>query len=165
MVQAVKACAAKGVWVTVVVPSIVPDEGLNEALQGIFGVDVIELPYRAAGRHKLRTYAVLFYNLRAAMYLLKYVRDKHVSTIYSSSSITFLGGLVADTAEIRHVWHWHEPVDKRFGWHPSMKGSTVLWYSEPPTLYASPVSSSRNGNRPCKWHCLMSRLFTTRSSA
>lgn len=122
MVQAVKACAAKGVWVTVVVPSIVPDEGLNEALQGIFGVDVIELPYRAAGRHKLRTYAVLFYNLRAAMYLLKYVRDKHVSTIYSSSSITFLGGLVADTAEIRHVWHWHEPVDKRFGWHPSMKG-------------------------------------------
>ena len=54
MVQAIKACAAKGARVTLVVPSIVPDEGLEEALSGI-SVQVLPLPYRAAGVHALRT--------------------------------------------------------------------------------------------------------------
>lgn len=122
MVQAVKACAAKGVQVTVTVPSIVPDQGLEAALQGIFGVQILPLKYRPAGGSRLRTDIVLFYNLRAARTLADYIKQNSITTVYSCSSITILGALVAKATGVRHVWHWHEPVDKRFGWHKSLTG-------------------------------------------
>jgi glycosyltransferase involved in cell wall biosynthesis len=120
MVQAVKACVAAGVRVTVVVPSIVPDAGMAEALSGL-SVQVLALPYRAAGVHALRTWLVRAYNTYALLRLKALVKNEQVDTIYSSTSITILGAALAQATGVRHVWHWHEPVDKHFGWHPSMK--------------------------------------------
>ena len=119
MVQAIKACAAKGARVTLVVPSIVPDEGLEEALSGI-SVQILALPYRAAGVHVLRTLLVRAYNAYALSRLKAYVKTQQVDTVYSSTSITILGAALAQVTGIRHIWHWHEPVDQRFGWHRSL---------------------------------------------
>lgn len=122
LVQAVKACAAKGVWVTVVVPSIVPDQGLEEALSGLFGVQILPLKYRPAGGSRLRTDFVLFYNIRAARELADYIKRNNITTVYSCSSITILGAMLAQAVGVRHIWHFHEPVDKRFGWRKSLTG-------------------------------------------
>ena len=119
MVQAVKACVVAGVRVTVVVPSIVPDEGLEEALSGLT-MQVLALPYRAAGVHALRTLLVRAYNAYALSRLKAYVKTQQVDTVYSSTSITILGAALAKVTGIRHIWHWHEPVDQRFGWHRSL---------------------------------------------
>ena len=119
MVQAIKACAAKGARVTLVVPSIVPDEGLEEALSGI-SVQILALPYRAAGVHVLRTLLVRAYNAYALGRLKTYVQREQVDTIYSNTSITILGAALAQATGVRHIWHWHEPVDQRFGWHRSL---------------------------------------------
>lgn len=121
MVQAVSACAAAGARITVAVPSIVPDEGMDEVLRGIPNVQVMALPYRAAGVHALRTTLVRVYNRYALGRLKTYVQREHVDTIYSNTSITILGAALAQATGVRHIWHWHEPVDKQFGWHPSMK--------------------------------------------
>lgn len=121
MVQAVKACAAKGARVTVVVPSIVPDEGLEKALQGIRNVQVLPLPYRAGGGDMLRTHLVHFYNLKALRQLERFVERERVSVIYSNTTITILGAELAKRTGVRHIWHWHEPVDERFGWHFTLK--------------------------------------------
>lgn len=121
MVQAAKACAKSGARVTVLVPSIVPDEGLEKALQGVSGVQLMAMPYRAAGENALRTQLVQLYNIPTLLRLKTFVERERVDTIYSNSSITILGTALADRTGIRHVWHWHEPVDERFGWHFTME--------------------------------------------
>lgn len=120
MVQAAKACSARGARVTVVVPSIVPDEGLEKALQGIRNLQILPLPYRAAGGDMLRTHLVRLYNLRALCTLARFAQREQVTTIYSNTSITILGAELAMRLHLKHVWHWHEPVDERFGWHFTM---------------------------------------------
>jgi len=121
MVQAIKACAAAGARVTLVVPSVVPDEGMEQALNGVKGVTIMALPYRAAGVHALRTALVRLYNRYALARLKRFVQEEKVDAIYSSTSITIVGAALAEQTGIRHIWHWHEPVDKRFGWHPSLR--------------------------------------------
>jgi len=130
MVQAIRACAARGVRVTVVIPSIVQDQGMEEVLRNIADVRILALPYRAAGVHALRTALVRLYNARALRTLTQYVLREQVSTIYSCSSITILGAALASRTGVRHVWHFHEPVDRRFGWHPSMTGMYRKWVKQ-----------------------------------
>ena len=121
MVQAAKACAAVGARVTVVVPSLVEDAGLEQALSGIARTQVLALPYRAAGESMLRTRLVKWYNMFACAQLKRLVEREQVTAIYSNTSITILGAELARRTGIRHIWHWHEPVDERYGWHFTMK--------------------------------------------
>lgn len=121
MVRAAKACAATGAKVTVVVPSLVEDAGMEQALSGIERLQVLTLPYRAAGGSMIRTRLVQWYNRFALNQLKRFVAREQVDTIYSNTSITILGAELARRTGIRHVWHFHEPVDERFGWDSSMK--------------------------------------------
>lgn len=121
MIQAVKACGACGAQVTVVVPSIVKDTGMEEALRDIPSVRVLALPYRAGGGDMLRTHLVRLYNIPALLRLKRFVEREHVDTIYSNTTITILGAELAKRTHCKHIWHWHEPVDERFGWHFTMK--------------------------------------------
>lgn len=130
MVQAAKACVSKGARVTIVVPSIVPDEGLEAALKDIQGVKTMALPYRAAGGGWLRTGIVGLYNMPTAWRLKRFIQAEQVDTIYSNTSITMLGAQLARLVHVRHVWHWHEPVDKQFGWHRSLRPLYGLWAKE-----------------------------------
>lgn len=127
MMQTIRACVDRGVRVTVVVPSIVPDEGLGEALAQIEGLIVLPLPYRAAGGHRLRTCAVQGYNVYALWRLVRFVQSESVDTIYSSSSVTIIGVALSHITRVRHVWHWHEPVSTLYGWHPSLKYAYRRW--------------------------------------
>lgn len=121
MVRAAKACAAAGARVTVVVPSLAADEGLEQALNGIPRLQVLALPYRAAGGSMLRTKLVKWYNMFACVQLKQFVEREQVDTIYSNTSITILGAELARRTGVRHIWHFHEPVDERFGWHFTMR--------------------------------------------
>ena len=121
MAQAIKACASAGARVTLVVPSVVPDGGMENALSGVNGLKIMALPYRAAGVNALRNALVRIYNLYALFRLAAFIKKEKIDVIYSSSSITILGAVLAKQTGVRHIWHWHEPVDKHFGWHPSMK--------------------------------------------
>ena len=121
MVRAAKACAATGARVTVVVPSLVEDAGMEQALSGIERLQVLALPYRAAGGSMIRTRLVQCYNWFALNQLKRFVEREQVDTIYSNTSITILGAELARRTGVRHVWHFHEPVDERFGWHFTMR--------------------------------------------
>ena len=121
MVRAAKACAATGARVTVVVPSLVEDAGMEQALSGISYLQVLALPYRAAGGSMIRTRLVQCYNWFALNQLKRFVEREQVDTIYSNTSITILGAELARRTGVRHVWHFHEPVDERFGWHFTMR--------------------------------------------
>ena len=70
----------------------------------------------------IRTKLVRLYNLRALMALEQYVERENVTTIYSNTSITVLGAELAHRTNVRHIWHWHEPVDEHFGWHFTLQG-------------------------------------------
>lgn len=121
MVQAIRACAARGARVSVVVPSVVKDEGMDAVLQEIPSVHVMALPYRAGGGGMLRTHMVRLYNIPALLRLKRFVVQEGVDVIYSNTTITILGAELAKRTHRKHVWHWHEPVDKLFGWHLTMK--------------------------------------------
>ena len=69
----------------------------------------------------IRTRLVQWYNRFALNQLKRFVAHEQVDTIYSNTSITILGAELARQTGIRHVWHFHEPVDERFGWDSSMK--------------------------------------------
>lgn len=129
LVQAVKACVAFGARVTVVMPSIVPDEGLEKVLLSIRGVQILSLPYRAAGIHYLRTQLVLAYNFPTLLRLKKFVEHERVDMIYSNSVVTVLGVELSLITGVRHVWHWHEPVSPLYGWHFSLKSLYRRWVS------------------------------------
>ena len=121
MVRAIQACAATGARVTVVVPSLVQDAGMDQTLRAIPGVQVLALPYRAAGGSMIRTRLVKWYNILACTRLKRFVEHEQVTAIYSNTSITILGAELARRTHIRHIWHWHEPVDERYGWHFTMR--------------------------------------------
>lgn len=121
MIQAIKACVARGARVTLVVPAIVPDEGLEAMVADIPHLTLLSLPYRALGVHALRTPWVRAYNRPALRRLIAYVRREEVDTIYSNTSITILGADLARRTHIRHIWHWHEWQDSTFGYHPSLR--------------------------------------------
>lgn len=121
MVQALRACTARGARATLVVPSLVPDEGLEAMVADMPNLSVLCLPYRAIGGHALRTPCVRAFNSPALRRLIAYVRREAVDTIYSNTSITILGADLARRTRLRHIWHWHEIADPTFGFHPSLR--------------------------------------------
>lgn len=136
MTEAIRACRQAGARITVVVPSIVADEGLD-ALLNTMQVKVLALPYRAAGKHALRTLLVRAYNLRALRTLSRYVKKEHVDTIYSNSSVTVIGADLAQRTRVRHIWHWHESVNPLYGWHPSLRSLYRRMAQEAHVLFIS----------------------------
>lgn len=121
MVQAIRACLARGARVTLVVPSIVPDEGMEKALSDCYGVEILALPYRAGGQDALRTLFVQLYNLRTIRSLKRYIQREHVDVIYSNTIWTIIGASLAKKTGVRHVWHWHEPADALYGWNETLE--------------------------------------------
>ena len=134
MVQAIKACAEKGVRITVTVSSVGPDEGLEKILACIPDVKILALPFKLAGVHAFRTALVQLFNIPALWRLKAYVKQEKVDVIYSSSSVTTIGVALAHITHVRHVWHWHEPVDTRFDWHPSLAPFYRYWVRRTDTL-------------------------------
>ncbi len=109
----------------VLVPSIVEDEGFDAAAAAIIGNEnILHLPYRAYGYGFVRSQAVKLYNLSAITSIVRFVRNAQIDVIYSNTSITCIGAIVAKCTGIRHIWHLHEPIDAMYGWTARMKN----WY-------------------------------------
>ena len=121
-----------GSRVTLLLPAQMPDCGFDGEAKPYVD-SVIRLPYRPAGKHIIRTLAVIVYNAFALLRLALYVKKEHVDCICSNTSVTILGVSLAALMKLPHIWHFHEPVCPLFGWHNSLA-----------SLYRRAVSYHRN---------------------
>jgi glycosyltransferase involved in cell wall biosynthesis len=48
------------------------------------------------------------------------VREKKIDIIYSNTSVTYVGIMVAILTGKPHIWHFHEPISKEYGWSKSI---------------------------------------------
>ena len=131
--EAMRVCVAHGAEVLFLTPGILPDEGLDERVDKIGGVMHRRLPYRAAGGSLWRTLSVMAYNLYAVWRICWWIRKEGIDCVYSNTSITILGAQVNALSKVRHVWHFHEPVDARYGWNARLAGLYRRWMNAPHT--------------------------------
>lgn len=82
--------------------------------------NLIALPYKNLGDSLTRSLFVLLYNLYAIFILYFYVKRNKIKIIYSNTSTTCLGIVLAFLTQTNHVWHIHEPTDVEHGWLPSL---------------------------------------------
>lgn len=87
----------------------------QSALEQMGITKILKLPYKALGISVFRSILVVIYNLYSVLKLLFYVRKEKIDLIYSNTSITCLGIVVAFIANKPHIWHFHEPVEADHG--------------------------------------------------
>lgn len=119
LLHVLRAARADGHRITVVLPSHVPSGGLDQEVEPLAD-RILYLPYRPVGIGVLRSLLVLVYNLYAWRKLVRYIRQERVEAVYSNTSVTVLGLWAARSTCLPHCWHFHEPLDAHFGWHPSL---------------------------------------------
>lgn len=133
-VQAIQAWRSSGAEVWVVFPSILPDEGMIDQLKQLVGADhILLLPYRPAGISLWRTRMVMLYNRYAVRKLSRWMQEHAIDTVYSNTSITILGAQLVQRTGIRHIWHFHEPVNALYGWEPELRDVYRRWVNRPGT--------------------------------
>lgn len=121
MLHSMRVAQAAGHRVTAVLPSHVADEGLDAAVEA-YASRVLRLPYRPIGIGWWRTMLVQVYNLYALCRLVRYICREKVDVVYSNTSVTSIGVRAARWTGRKHLWHFHEPVDKLYGWNATLKG-------------------------------------------
>jgi len=119
LLHVLRAARADGHRITVVLPSHVPSGGLDQEVEPLAD-RILYLPYRPVGISLLRSLLVLLYNIYAWRRAVRYIRREGVEAVYSNTSVTVLGLWAARSTHLPHSWHYHEPVDAHFGWHPSL---------------------------------------------
>ena len=126
LLQSLEAAREAGHRVTVVLPSHVPDSGLDAEVSKRAD-KVLHLPYRPAGDSLLRTVVVRWYNTYACGRLARYIRHEKVDIVYSNTMVTTVGVLAARRCGVTHVWHLHELPHAMFGWRDSLKRMYRRW--------------------------------------
>ncbi|MBR0498431.1 MAG: glycosyltransferase family 4 protein [Paludibacteraceae bacterium] len=76
--------------------------------------NIISLPYKNLGGGIIRNFFVLIYNIYAATRTALYVKKHNIDTIYSNTSVTCLGCIVALLTRKKHIWHIHEPLTEYY---------------------------------------------------
>lgn len=79
------------------------------------GLRLIRLRYKNLGGSLLRSLLVVLYNTPALIGLIKLAKKENVQCVYSNTSVTCLGIMLAKWLNIRHIWHIHEPVEREHG--------------------------------------------------
>lgn len=119
LLQSLQAAREAGHRVTVLLPSHVPDSGLDAEVKKCADA-VLYLPYRPAGDSWLRTMLVRLYNSYACNRVSQYIRREKVDVVYSNTIVTTVGVIAARCCRIKHVWHLHELPHEMFGWKKSL---------------------------------------------
>jgi glycosyltransferase involved in cell wall biosynthesis len=132
LLQSLRIAHEAGHRVSLLMPAQVSDCGFDEVAKP-YTDHILLLPYRPAGRHIIRTLAVLLYNLPALFRAARYIKKEKIDCICSNTSVTILGIYLAKLTGLPHIWHFHEPVSPMFGWHVSLR-----------SLYRRALSYSRN---------------------
>jgi len=109
-------------------------------LENIGCENIISLPYKNLGVSLIRSYFVILYNLYAILFMYFYVKKNKIDIIYSNTSTTCAGVILAFLTNRKHIWHIHEPTDIEHGWVPSLlklyekllsyKKNTVIFVSQ-----------------------------------
>lgn len=120
LLHSLDAAREAGHRVSVVLPSHVPDSGLDAEVAKRAD-KILYLPYRPAGDSLLRTIGVRLYNSYACSCLSRYIRQEKVDVVYSNTVVTTVGVLAARRCGVTHVWHLHELPHAMFGWQASLK--------------------------------------------
>lgn len=118
-IQTLRVAHEAGHRVSVLLPSHVPDSGLDKAVTP-YADTVLHLPYRPAGNNGLRTSAIHVYNSYALWKTIRYIRREKVELVYSNTIVTTLGIIAARRTKRPHLWHIHEMPHELFGWHSSL---------------------------------------------
>ena len=119
LLQSLQSAHEAGHRVTVVLPSHVPDSGLDAEVRK-WADAILYLPYRPAGDSLLRTWLVRMYNSYAWCRLVNYIRREKVQVVYSNTIVTVVGVSAARWSRVKHVWHLHELPHGLFGWKESL---------------------------------------------
>ena len=82
--------------------------------------NIVSLPYKNLRGSLFRNFIILIYNIYAVIRTALYIKKNHIDIIYSNTSITCLGSIVARISGKEHFWHIHEPFNKFY----ISKGST-----------------------------------------
>ena len=90
LLQSLQSAHEAGHRVTVVLPSHVPDSGLDAEVRK-WADAILYLPYRPAGDSLLRTWLVRMYNSYAWCRLVNYIRREKVQVVYSNTIVTVVG--------------------------------------------------------------------------
>lgn len=116
------------------------DSNFRTRLEDIGCNNIISLPYKNLGVSRIRSYSVILYNLYAILFMYFYVKRNKIDIIYSNTSTTCLGVILAFLTKKKHIWHIHEPTDVEHGWVPSLiklyrrlllyKKNTVIFVSQ-----------------------------------
>ena len=130
LLESMHAAQMAGHRVSLLLPSHVVGEGLDEAAAA-YATTIFYAPYRPIGFSLLRTWLVQLYNLCALWRVIRFIRREKVDIVFSGTSVTTLGLLAARATSKKHIWHFHEPVDAQYGWHPSLRRlyTRLLTYS------------------------------------
>lgn len=135
-----------------VVEPIAPSQSFfSKALHQAGFTNIIGLPYKNLGVSLLRSIFVLIYNIYSVFYLVRYVRKNKIECIYSNTSVTCLGIIVALITSKPHFWHFHEPVDEKHGFVKSiiLIYKFLLRYKRNTLVFVTKTQSDQ-------WHCELS---------
>lgn len=133
LLQAIQIAISHAHHATLLLPNIVEDEGLEAKAATIPALQVMRAPYRVAGKGWLRTTLVSLYNLYAVHKVSQIIRREGIDMIWSGTSVTLLGAAIAAKCKLRHIWHFHEPVNSLYGWRSSMRCIYRHWVDKPYT--------------------------------
>jgi glycosyltransferase involved in cell wall biosynthesis len=121
MFEVMRARKKSGDTIFIVTPTA-KESFLDTYIQHIKPERWISLPYKMLGKNVLRSFFILLgYNLYACLRLIFFVKKNKIDIIYSNTSVNCIGALVAQLTKKKHIWHFHEPIDKSYGWTNSLK--------------------------------------------
>ena len=101
-------------------PKYRKDSLFKKSVEKLGFMNVISLPYKNLGVSLIRSYLVVFYNLYTLLFMFFYIKRNKIEIIYSNTSKTCIGVILARWTGKTHIWHIHEPTDTDHGWSPAL---------------------------------------------
>lgn len=121
LLHLIEVCVDDKNQISVVEPNRRKNSTFRQRIQQLGCNKIKQLPYKNLGGSLLRSYIILlFYNFGALIYLWFYIKKNKIDIIYSNTSTTGLGIMLAILLQKKHIWHIHEPTDPEHGWNKSL---------------------------------------------
>ena len=119
LLEVLHVCQLPTSQVLVIEPNYQKNSKFGEKVRQL-GYNVLRVNYKNIGKNWLRTLLVLIYNIPACLRLCQLVKKEHYTVVYSNTSVTCLGAMVACLCKIEHIWHIHEPTEEEHGFTNSV---------------------------------------------
>lgn len=114
MLKLLDCCPLEKEEIIVVEPSYTEQSGFAEKISEK-QLRLIRLKYKNIGGSIWRSLLVILYNIPALIKLIGLAKKEKVQCVYSNTSVTCLGIMLAKCLKVKHIWHIHEPVEREHG--------------------------------------------------